>query len=156
MSQPAFSPLPCRTIPPFPGMFPPLLILQCFQEHTQAVSVPHTSVRRVGVQRSTDWDRFLPKLVHLDVGSQPASLWSGRGARWERKAGEIWSSKTRSERIRENCSRQEGCCGLWFLHLSPELGWCTAGRQPSLPLWVLPVPRAVLRQRASSAEEEVG
>lgn len=130
MTQPVFSPLPCRTVPPLPVMFPPLLFLQCLQKCAQAVPLPRTSVRGVGVQRSTDLNRFLPKLVHLDAGSQPASLWGGRGARREGKAREIGSSKTCSERIRENCSRQGGWCGLWFLCLSPGAGvmhsWRTA------------------------------
>lgn len=90
---------PCRTIPPLPVMLP-LLFLQCFQKCTWAIQLPHPLVREAGVQRSIDWDLFLPKLVHLDAGSQPVLLWGGKGARQEGKIGEIRSRRACSERIR--------------------------------------------------------
>lgn len=78
----------------------PLLFLQCFQKCTWAIQLPHPLVREAGVQRSIDWDLFLPKLVHLDAGSQPVLLWGGKGARQEGKIGEIRSRRACSERIR--------------------------------------------------------
>lgn len=50
------------------------------------MSYPITSPLGEGswrVQRSIDWDLFLPKLVHLDIDSQPVFLWGGEGARQE-------------------------------------------------------------------------
>lgn len=127
MTWTVFSPLPCKTIPPLPIMFPPLLFLKCFQKCMWAIQLPHPLVREVGVQRSIDWDLFLPKLVlHLDAGSQPAFLWGGKGARQEGRAGEIRSSKACSERIRGKLLQARVC-------VSFPGSWSDAQLMDSLP-----------------------